>query len=196
MPAIRCRAAVMLFLQVAAGFAGTVGAMADTGFRRQIGEGAIAFDLEVTQAPAADRTGTAVLRLTARAPVSGGTLEIVAGGFLLVDAPRSGFEPGTVRPPYFADLPVNSRLRARSGRCGPAKLASESLTLRARGPVVGISPRHRRRCHWLRSYPLGRQRHALWRLRRGAVVLEQAGLSRRRDPATAGATEPAGQRSN
>ena len=53
-------------------------AQADTGFRRQMGEGAVAFELEVTEAPAADRAGTAVLRLTARSAVSGGTLEIVA----------------------------------------------------------------------------------------------------------------------
>jgi|GEM_PF-2798377 len=135
MSAILSRVAVLLALQVAAGF-GTVAATADTGFRRQIGEGAIAFDLEITQAPAADRTGTAVLRLTARAPITGGTLEIVTGGFLSVDS-STAFVPGIVRPPYFADLPVNSRLSREIEPLRTGETRSETLILRARGAGRG-----------------------------------------------------------
>ena len=132
MSVFHSRVALALFLQIAAAAIATDGARADTGFRRQIGEGAIAFELEVTQAPAADRAGTAVLRLTARSPVSGGTLEIVAGGSLAVEA-AAPFEPGTVRPSYFPDLAVTSRLAREIGPLQVGETRSETLTLRSRG---------------------------------------------------------------
>jgi hypothetical protein len=132
MSVFHSRIALALFLQIAAAAIATDGARADTGFRRQIGEGAIAFELEVTQAPAADRAGTAVLRLTARSAVSGGTLEIVAGGSLAVEA-AAPFESGTVRPSYFPDLAVTSRLAREIGPLQVGETRSETLTLRSRG---------------------------------------------------------------
>jgi len=132
MPVFHSRVALVFLLQIAAAAVAIDGAWADTGFRREIGEGAIAFELEVTQAPAADRAGTAVLRLTARSPVSGGTLEIVAGGSLAVEV-AAPFEAGTVRPSYFPDLAVTNRLAREIGPLQAGETRSETLTLRSRG---------------------------------------------------------------
>jgi hypothetical protein len=124
-----------LFLAVAS----TLSALATETTRPDAADRPIDLDIEVGELPVANgsRPGTVTARITPRVGFPNANLQIVAGGVLSIE-PVSGMQPGDVRAPYFANLPVTSRLQRQLGPLTPGQpLPPETLNLRAAGAGQG-----------------------------------------------------------